>query len=520
MSSCRAYLRGHYEILQFCQEKKYASLYSEQLLVKSNISTLRQTKKPLMIAAIHEENYDLIEAVLNISNTPLNVLSKEYEYNYGHTKKKESIISYACSSYADGKRDVIGRLLMVDMQNKFLTHVTLSGIGLRRLPSVIMHENLTVFDARDNNLDDFPTESSDPNVLGWKCAKLKTLNLSSNLFAYIHPGIFHLPSLTRLVMSRNQIQNVPMNVWMAPLLKDLDLSDNLIANLPCPKPVSATPLPLFSSVSINPRHGTLKRKGVETGNYLQSLRRSYVSYDVRSSNELHKSQIGFALHMLDLSGNRLSSIPNGLPCLAPLLHTLKLARNAITNLSSIADFPPLLQTLDLSSNGVTQGIQPSSKMNDIYCIQSQLVKGKTSCSHFDHESLSSLKFLYLCDNRIEDLKIEYQKPELELSQTYSVNQSLAAVDNTPELLYPKLQGLKISNNSLVRFPENIHRLTSLRELILSGNTQITEIPPCLHKLTFLFTFRYDGINDPVVKELAHFKNTAEVLYYLKAREIK
>ncbi len=509
----RAYLRNHFEILKFCQDKKYVSLSSPKLLIKSNPHTLRQCQNPLMIDAVHKGNFRMIEAILEISNTPSNVLSRVYEYSHGHGQEKESIMSYACHNYLERRPQVLNTVLSLKCDPKYLTRITLSGVNLRQLPFPIMHPNLVVLDVRENLLDGYPTDGVDPYRLGWRCPDLQTLNLSNNLFMMIHPNIFQLPNLSKLIMSGNRISEVPMEMWTAPLLKHLELNGNMIHELPCPDPVPRSSQSIFASILGPPR----------ADNGLQSFRRGYISYDVCSPEDLHRSQIGFALNFLDVSENRLSCIPKGLPCLAPLLHTLKLAHNAITNLGTFSMYPSLLQTLEVSSNGITMGIEPSSEAMEDECFQTQLVEGRVHCSHYDHRNLSTLKFLYLCNNRIEDLQIEYQNAEVELENSQGGSDDEAVIEKDPPgLHYPKLQTLKISNNALVRFPKDIHRLTKLRELVVSGNQRITDFPPGLHKLTSLFTFQCNGVQCPIVQELANLKTktTAEILYYLKARELK
>lgn len=502
-------------MLVVCQKMKYADLSSPKLLVRSHANTLRQCQNPLVMDAVHGENYRMIETILSIPNTPTNMLSRLYEYTHRMGREKESVFSYACQNYLEGKAHVLANIFSLKCNPKFLTRITLSGLNLRRLPFDILHENLTVLDVRENNLDTYPEDGANAYRLGWRCPNLQTLNFSKNLFTYVHPDIFRLPVLFKLIMSGNRIKELPVEMWTAPLLNHLELNGNMIAELPCPAPQPrADPMASFLGVASQSRSAG--------DSHLQSWRSSYISYDVRSADDLHRSQIGFALHILDLSENRFADIPKGLPCLAPLLHTLKLSNNAITNLGSFTDYPSLLQSLDVTANGITRGIQPPPDPVDIECLQVTLVEGGTvNCSHYRHETLSALKFLYLCGNRIEDLEIECQRLEPENSQTVSEDEDTPPSERDPPgLLYPKLQALKIGNNSLVRFPVNVHRLTKLRELVVSGNERITEIPSRLYHLSSLFTFRYNGIKDPVVSELAQLRNTAEVLYHLKARELR
>lgn len=449
---------------------------------------------------------------MSISNTPSNVLCKVYDYSHGHRQQeKESIMSYACHLYLERRPQVLGNILSLRCDPKFLTRITLSGAGLRQLPYPIMHPNLMVLDVRENLLDGYPTDGKEPYRLGWHCPSLQTLNFSNNLFTIIHPDIFLLPNLSKLLMSGNRITEVPMDMWTAPLLKQLELNGNMIHELPCPNSVPRSSQSVFASIL-----GTVR---ADTG--LQSFRRGYISHDACSPKDLHRSQIGFALTFLDLSENRLSSIPRGLPCLAPLLQTLKLATNAITNLGDFSIYPSLLQSLDVTNNGLTMGIEPPTQEMQDECYQTQLVEGHTHCSHYDHKTLSSLKFLYLCNNRIEDLQIEHQTPDVDMEVSQTVSEDDVPVEKDPPGLYfPKLQTLKISSNSLGRFPKSIHRLTKLRELVVSGNERITDFPPGLHKLTSLFTFQCSGIRSTIMQELPPFKSVAEMLYHLKAQELR
>lgn len=495
--------------------------------MKSNPNSLRASRRPLAIDAMYEEDFAMVEVILRLPDTPHNVLSTVYEYDYGQAKEKESVLSYACRRFVEGDISTIGHLFAMDTGNRFLSSITLSGINLRHLPIAIFHPNLLSLDVRDNDLTKYPHENpAEPKTLGWNCPKLETLNFSNNHFTFIHPDIFlHLPSLSRLMMSNNEIKEVPIQMWMSPHLSTLDLSNNLILELPCPPLVrrsSSMNIALFSGgFRTLPRR---RRKSSMDGEAcLPSLRKSCISYNSRSVQE---HNINFTLEVLDLSGNHLSSVPCGLPCLAPLLKTLKLAKNRITSMGRVSDYPALLQILDLSENGLTRGFDPPpvNMANAMSCSQSQLEVNKSpSCFHFQHINLSCLKYLYLCQNRIDDLVLEYESEDhSNLVNTLSEFELLKNMEDPSPivLFFPNLQGLRISKNSLTRFPLNIHKLTKLRELVVSHNEKITALPPLLHKLTSLFVFRFEGITDPIVPELAHLKNSSEILYYIKARQIK
>ncbi len=125
----------------------------------------------------------------------------------------------------------------------------------------------------------------------------------------------------------------------------------------------------------------------------------------------------------------------------------------------------------------------------INCVQSEVTNVSPICSHAQHENLGNLKFLYLSANRLEHLDIEYDPPTPEQSfEDSGASESLACV-GPKKLLFPKLQGLQMSHNQLTELPKNIHRLEKLCELAFDNNPQIRQLPPCLHKLTSLFTLR-------------------------------
>ena len=417
----------------------------------------------------------------------------------------------------DGRNQrILLTMLSPNSLGKHLTQIVLVGVGLRRLPAVIMHENLRILDVQENNLSTYPTTDTTGSNLYWKCMELEVFNFSHNLFTYIHPDIFRLPCLLRLSASYNNIQEVPIELWTAPRLRHLDLSHNKLQALPCPPSIN-----MANSIDI-PQHvarsfsfrGRLPGISSSRVGYLQSTRRTYINLDIQSSSDLHKSQIGFSLHTLDLSSNQIMSVPKGLACLAPLLNSLKLNSNRITSLGCVSDYPPTLKTLDVSCNGVVDGIQLNG-LDKFACVQSQLSNAPSSCSHFNHQRMNYLLFLYLSNNRLEDMAVHFSKQEIDYNS--GIPNLEEEEEERIELIFPLLQGLRLSHNRLRRLPENIHLLEKLSELTFDGNPGIVQLPPNLHLLTKLFTIKYEGISDPIVTELRNFKSAPDILYYLKAR---
>lgn len=468
--------------------------------------------------AVINRQFEVIKIVLTSCFSTNEVLSKLYDYSSGNTRVQDTILSYACKLYLDPfssleNQGILSSLLSEKIVGVHLTSIILANAHLRELPPILLHSNLKTLDVQNNLLDAFPPLKDDVDL-----SSLEILNISSNNFVELPVEIFKLPLLTRLIASDNKIKSVPVDMWRAPVLKNLNLSGNQIQVLPYHHPLASVDF-----VPYDGRHSTslsmqqqrfssrvLFNKKVS----LDSVRRSYINYDIVCSHNLHRGQVGFSLQTLDLSGNQLIELPRSLPCLTPLLNTLKVSKNNLTNLGQASDYPPCLQTLDAQNNGITVGISPSLEPPNITCVQSQVSHAPVLCSHARHQNLANLKFLYLSGNRLEELQIEFQLPDVD----NSYNETQASLNPRSDLLFPCLQGLRISNNRLIKLPDNIHRLDTLCELSFDGNRRIERLPNSLHRLSKLFTLKYEGISDPVVQELANLKNAPEILYYLKALE--
>ncbi len=74
---------------------------------------------------------------------------------------------------------------------------------------------------------------------------------------------------------------------------------------------------------------------------------------------------GFMLEVLDLSSNKLTSVPTDLCCLTPKLTKLNLAKNHIKSLVSINDYPLDLEFFDASHNDLNAAICPAASLADL-----------------------------------------------------------------------------------------------------------------------------------------------------------
>lgn len=120
------------------------------------------------------------------------------------------------------------------------------------------------------------------------------------------------------------------------------------------------------------------------------------------------------LTSLSLNNNQLIGLPPALACYAPTLKKLYVARNHLTQLGVVHDFPPNLEILDASFNQLTECIQPSltsGAYKDHACFSphSQTVTvlddQELVCPHRFHKTLRKLSTLKLSQNILTDITL-------------------------------------------------------------------------------------------------------------------
>ena len=422
------------------------------------------------------------------------VLKKETDTS---PEKRMNAVGVACECCLRGDPSVLDAMLSHQVIGKQLVNLALSDLGITEVPSELFHENLISLSLSGNKMMQLPPTKN------WKCENLTFLNLANNLFTIAPPGIFKLKKLTNLNLSSNKIVSLEADLWTAPSLKYLYLSSNLLERLPYPD-LGDLSSPRYARDLVSP--GATKRETVH------SLRHSFIDSSLEREEDFHMKGFGYNIEFLDLSDNKLSSVPSGLPCLAPMLMTLKLNNNSIMDFGRVSHYPTLLKSLNLSANGGKVSIghtsfPPSSSL----CLQST-PNNHQHCNHSDHTLLVNLQHLNLSNNKLTDVVVE---TDVSVSLPHPLTPSY---DHT--LLYPKLQSLILSNNRLTRFPVGVHKMERLGTLDISDNITIRSLPQKLHMLKNLIGFRYKGIGDPIIGTLDTFKDTAQLLYYLRARELK
>eukprot|EP00731_Ephydatia_muelleri_P024118 Em0016g389a len=502
-----AYMKGHVDILKLLQASGVVDLCSDTLI-------LSHTDTPLFLHALRGNSLETLQVILESKN-PNDALNHMYEYNVGTIKVRESGISVLCKMHAQDEQTFSGRYmdpvpspLSQALWTLNVTQVVLTHLGLKGVPPAIFGDQLKHLELQGNDLVTLPLA---PRGLGegrpLPCPSLTFLNVSSNGLTTLPSTLFCLPNLTILYATNNKIHDLPLDLWLAPKLETLSLSKNVIRGLPCPPSI-----PLDVACHCPPggvggdgggggsggEEPVAKGYAPQQASLVRSLRQVHVSNEFDSSEDLSRFQLGCILETLDLTDNQLSEVPCGLSCLVPILKTLKLAGNKIRSLGDVRNYPATLVTLDVSKNALTSAFSLSRPR--YACYQAKLRNTTLHCSHGNHTKLGNLRILSLFENKLESVSI--------------LNENV----NPPEIIFPRLSSLKLSKNQLKQVPYDIHKLVSLSELAVDLNPAIEQLPLRIHLLEQLFSFKFEGIRDPIVHELSNLRTASEMRYYLRARE--
>ncbi|OHS99968.1 protein phosphatase 2C [Tritrichomonas foetus] len=352
--------------------------------------------------------------------------------------------------------------------------------------------------------------------------QVKTLYLSGNKFQSLP---MDLQNVNIVLLSNNQYNEVPENVINAlksyPSLKRLDLSQNKITKLPFSHPSLQSLILMqnrFTEIPSLQNFPALDYIMVDF-NFIKKLLLSSESlYTLSASlNCIETVDPGLnlpALNSLDLSKNRISSLPNLAQC-CPTLRTLNLDDNLITefncqlpntlqdisllsnNISEISENVtnlPNLKTLAISGNKLTHVPKLPPTMGKFIAYQNNIktidpqetpmlqllafshneleeipetgMKGDTI--NFDHNLLKEISLKSLPKNlRILDVsfnQIDKLPSELFESNLYKLEAGFNNISEIPnEITNSNLKILNVSHNpikSLPKMPKGIERVTA------------------------------------------------------------
>ncbi|XP_062537326.1 leucine-rich repeat serine/threonine-protein kinase 1 isoform X2 [Armigeres subalbatus] len=411
----------------------------------------------------------------------------------------------------------------------------------------------------------------------YNCPVLEELYLQDNRLEYIPPRLFLLTSLSILDVSNNKLQELPFELWKSPKLKEFNVAFNFLKDLPSlpnitdfaadgtepPSPV--TEACLFHAYSYEDNSDSLTRNRHVASlelvkHHIWSKSLEVTDQELRlpdSKNDHTVSQ----LSSLNLANNLFTSIPLALPCLAVNLTRLNMSYNSLRSMGHVTSYPASLKQLDLGHNEIScwpslpriaasdphlmcynpqepkkhsskSSVASAGSSSTPYSNEVTVVKSSTSsnnitslrtavlksvCVHRRHLRLESLRTLILADNSLTRIQLSTDDVTT-LGESEDAEWSLIGVAKS-RLIFPNLSMLDISNNSLKEIPPSIHELTNLSVLNISGNMDVTELPPHMGLLSRLWNLNTRGcsLQDPLRSMIDSKKyKTMDIIGYLKS----
>ena len=393
-----------------------------------------------------------------------------------------------------------------------LKEFDISGNMLAELPNSLWQlQSLSVLNCTKNSIVKLYSD----NVLSTRqslAPNLENLNLSkNNLSGKIPDFIFQLPSLKVLDLSNNKIDELPISLWKNAILSDLNISNNFIICLPlcepegvyqelhCKRLKNANPFQVGTSVSrnigepihshIEPDYGEKSRSPIRKPSFTSIA----VTYCYTYS----------ALLKLNISGNKLSEFPQGLPCFAPNLQELDISNNKELKEIDIMFLPFYLKILSAtkcSIKGIGNLILYKNHTQMLQNCRHQDSMGQ-ECTHRSHSYLPYLTKLKLSGNKMVNLQlIKHHSPaENELDAIKQL--VFISGKSNFDLLYPSLAVLHLASNALIgTFNPNIGHQKKLKQIDLSDNPSLEAIPM---EFAYLMKKRRQELNELKLENLPH-----------------
>ncbi|XP_075215251.1 leucine-rich repeat kinase [Lycorma delicatula] len=413
---------------------------------------------------------------------------------------------------------------------------------------------------------------------GYSAPMLEELYLQDNRLEWLPEELFNLPALVTLDVSNNKLPMLPFRIWRAPKLKELNAAFNLLKDLPAMQPddISDTssvcsvessrsidselalnsPMKTQVVLSISNSELASKDRTIQLLTHHNVWSRSVEVTEQILHPDRDNCEDCSQLSSLNLAHNQFTSIPTVLSCLAVNLTRLNLSYNSLRTMSHITSYPSSLKQLDLSHNQVCcwpslpqieasdpmeqaavacyapeHSIKPTSKILTANSRRSSRSLRTTIlnnlCVHRRHLRLDNLRTLILADNKITRIQLAtdddgYSSQDSEDfdNEWQEVLGSQSALNITKcRLMFPNLSMLDLSNNLLKEIPSNIHELTNLSVLNVSGNSEISELPPQMGLLSRLWNLNTRGcsLQEPLKSMIDSKKyKTMDIIGYLKS----
>ena len=412
----------------------------------------------------------------------------------------------------------IGHRLDTDLglKLKVFTSINLSANNLETVPIMIFQlPSLRFLYLSENKLSALPSTSSETDDFemmsitdNWNSPTLEELELQNNELTQVPKVLFQMPMLHSINLTNNKLTTLPFDMWAAPRLKVLLVENNCLTYLPYSNE-EVRNRPVTSSVRKEriPASSLPSVVGLsENGKKLDPLQSMHVyskrpTWDGNEDDDEDDEDVHYlnksGLNKLDLSGNRFTMLPVGLPCLAQNLSRLILKKNKITEVDSITLLPYSLTTLDLSGNGLRKfDLSEQKQKTEDVCfaiVRKQMSTRPLSypavrakfCTHCRHRQLSDLTHLVLSDNNLDNLPLSQRVVK-------------GFIESAQKILFPNLKTLDLGKNRLSSVPTFIGKLNRLCSISLENNPNIDVLPSELGLCSELYELKIDqsNIKDP------------------------
>ena len=204
----------HYDAIRIC----VPSRHHHKLMIPLLGSLVKQGKKGKPIKNAKDQRYKM--AMIKWSSLQLTELQVEWIAGALHRAR------FLCSQNIDSSRVM-----------EFVTCFNLSNNHLKTLPpDVFFLPKLQQLIVSNNDLESLPEIQQESiqseNGYIWPCLSLNRIMLDKNHLVLLPDFIFHIPKLSYLDVSHNQLRKLPFSMWTAPKLDTFICNNNEIEAIP------------------------------------------------------------------------------------------------------------------------------------------------------------------------------------------------------------------------------------------------------------------------------------------------
>ncbi|XP_047128379.1 leucine-rich repeat serine/threonine-protein kinase 1 isoform X1 [Hydra vulgaris] len=396
------------------------------------------------------------ESTVSLNNfedslTPVSIHWKKRFINF----LEEKWILAAQSAIYSHHDDVIKNKL----HPQLITEINLSDNKLKYVPFILFQlpslSKLNLSNNRLNDLSYMDSSTNENNILNQNVGPtLEELELHHNSLITVPEFIFKMPILQYMNCSNNNLKSLPMEMWLSESLKVLLLNHNHLSKLPF---LTNSTREYDNEQVDNKKRNCVSRFPISKKNILFSRKSN--KDDGIYNIEKQKYALNSGLIHLDLSNNKFSEVPNGISCLAPNLFYLNLSFNNISEIKCISCFPKHLSHLALVKNNLDIiNFSEEQKPNSFCYAYSEHIytTSNNTCEHQQHNQLVDLVHLNLLGNKLKSISLFY------------------SFSNKKELFCENLRTINISETLLKSLPDGLKDLKKLEALYFTQIHNINE----------------------------------------------